>query len=222
MRSSTISGSVRARLPRSSKPNPDAEFAPRGFASGLIAGVDEAGRGPLAGPVVASAVILYPDRLPAGLRDSKLLSAARRERLYELIMRDACAVGTALVSAHAIDSMNILEATMLAMAEAVGSLAIEPGCVLVDGTRAPHIEAPSASIVGGDRKCLSIAAASIVAKVTRDRFMERMDYIYPRYSFAAHKGYGTREHIDALRRFGPTRIHRLTFEPVAGMVRSGA
>jgi ribonuclease HII len=196
------------------------EFAPREFSSGLIAGVDEAGRGPLAGPVVASAVILSPEAIPEGIKDSKQLSPRRREELYHMILREALAVGTGVVSAPAIDFMNILEATMLAMAEAVNSLSAQPGFVLVDGTGAPMTGIPAASVVGGDRKCVSIAAASIVAKVTRDAFMERMDSFYPRYSFRTHKGYGTREHIDAIRRFGPTRLHRFSFEPVRGMVKN--
>ncbi len=226
MRSSTISGTGRARRPRLSHgsrftrhfEHPDKGFAPRGFSSGLIAGVDEAGRGPLAGPVVASAVILAPERLPVGIKDSKQLSPGRRDDLYRVIMREALAVGTGVVSAHAIDSMNILEATMLAMTEAVRSLAVQPDVVLIDGTRVPDIGIPAASVIGGDRKCVSIAAASIVAKVTRDAFMERMDSIYPRYRFRVHKGYGTREHIDALHLYGPTRLHRYSFEPVRGMV----
>lgn len=222
MRSSTISGRERARRPRSNSIHPDARFAPRGLAPRLIAGVDEAGRGPLAGPVVASAVILDPGRVPEGIKDSKQLSAATRHRLYDAIMREARAVGTGVVSAPAIDSMNILEATMLAMAEAVGSLAIRPDCVLIDGPSLPWLDVPAVGIKGGDRKCLSIAAASIVAKVTRDRFMERMDSIYPRYLFGIHKGYGTRAHMDALSRYGPTRLHRFSFEPVASIINSRA
>jgi ribonuclease HII len=188
----------------------------------LIAGVDEAGRGPLAGPVVASAVILNPGRIPEGIKDSKQLGPARRDRLYRAIMDEALAVGTGVVSATAIDFMNILEATMLAMAEAVRSLAEQPGFVLVDGNGVPEIAVPAGSVIGGDRQCVSIAAASIVAKVTRDKFMERMDSFYPRYRFGAHKGYGTREHIDAIRRYGPTRFHRFSFEPVKGIVRKRA
>jgi len=198
------------------------EFAPREFSSGLIAGVDEAGRGPLAGPVVASAVILSPERIPLGIKDSKQLSPGRREEIYLAIMREALAVGTGVVSAPAIDFMNILEATMLAMAEAISSLEDQPGFVLVDGTGVPDVDLPAASVIGGDRKCVSIAAASIIAKVTRDRFMERMDSFYPRYGFRLHKGYGTRQHIDAIRRYGPTRLHRFSFEPVRGMVRNCA
>jgi ribonuclease HII len=163
-------------------------------------------------------VILDPGRIPEGIRDSKQLSAASRYRLYDLIMRDAVAVGTGMVSAPAIDSINILEATMLAMEEAAFSLPFSPDLILVDGTRAPDLDVPSASVIGGDRKYVSIAAASIVAKVLRDRFMDRMDCIYPRYRFRFHKGYGTREHIEALRLYGPTRLHRYTFEPVRGMV----
>lgn len=230
MRSSTISGIERARRPRSKRnsrltqisEHPDQGFAPREFSSGLIAGVDEAGRGPLAGPVVASAVVLSSERIPEGIKDSKQLSPGRREELYRAIMNEALAVGTGVVSAPAIDFMNILEATMLAMAEAVRSLAEQPGFVLVDGTGVPDIAVPAASVIGGDRRCVSIAAASIVAKVTRDKFMEHMDSFYPRYRFRVHKGYGTREHIDAIRRYGPTRLHRFSFEPVKGMVRNRA
>jgi ribonuclease HII len=182
--------------------------------------VDEAGRGPLAGPVVASAVILSPENIPEGIRDSKRLSPRRRERLYRAIMDEALAVGTGVVSAAAIDFMNILEATMLAMAEAVKLLAEQPGFVLIDGTGVPDIDLPAESVIGGDGKCVSIAAASIVAKVTRDAYMERMDLFHPRYGFRLHKGYGTRQHIDAIRRHGPTRFHRLSFEPLRGMVRN--
>jgi len=230
VRSSTISGIERVRRPRSRRGSqftrclihPDKEFAPCEFSSGLIAGVDEAGRGPLAGPVVASAVILAPGRIPAGIKDSKQLSPGRRDDICRLIMREALAVGTGVVSARAIDSMNILEATMLAMAEAVRSLAAQPAFVLIDGTGVPDMDIPAAGVIGGDCKCVSIAAASIVAKVTRDAFMERMDSVYPRYRFRIHKGYGTRGHIDALHRYGPTRLHRFSFEPVRGMVRDRA
>jgi ribonuclease HII len=167
-------------------------------------------------------VILSPERIPEGIKDSKQLGPARRERLYRAIMEEALAVGTGVVSAAAIDFMNILEATMLAMAEAVKSLREQPGFVLIDGTGVPEIGVPAESIIGGDRKCVSIAAASIVAKVTRDAFMKRMDSYHPRYGFGVHKGYGTRQHIDAIRKYGPTRFHRFTFEPVRGMLRNRA
>ena len=184
----------------------------------LIAGVDEAGRGPLAGPVVACAVILRADRIPPGIADSKQLSPQRRAYLYEAIRRDAIAIGTGVVPARGIDRMNILRATMVAMSQAVKGLNVDPECIMVDGNRLPEFDIPAIAVVGGDRRCISIAAASIIAKVTRDRFMDRMDTIYPRYRFKANKGYGTRDHIEALRRHGPTRVHRYSFEPVAEMV----
>jgi ribonuclease HII len=184
----------------------------------LIAGVDEAGRGPLAGPVVASAVILRPDRVPAGIQDSKQLGSGARSRLFEAILKDAVAVAVGVVSARTIDRMNILQATMLAMTRALGSLAVEPECVLVDGNRLPELDIPAIAMVGGDRRSVSIAAASIVAKVMRDRFMERLDTVYPRYDLGRNKGYGTRAHIEALAKFGPTRVHRYSFQPVAGMM----
>jgi ribonuclease HII len=226
VRSFSISGRERVKLHRSSKSrlrtypaellNIEDRLIQRGVR--LIAGVDEAGRGPLAGPVVACAVILRPERVPPGIRDSKQLSPDERTYLCEAIRRDAIAVGTGVIQARGIDRINILQATMLAMTRAVRDLDVEPECVMVDGNRLPDLGIPVIGLVGGDRRCLSIGAASIVAKVTRDRFMERMDAIYPRYRFRLNKGYGTRDHLDALKKYGPTRVHRYSFEPVAGIV----
>jgi ribonuclease HII len=181
-----------------------------------IAGVDEAGRGPLAGPVVAGAVILRPDRVPLGIKDSKKLSPRQRSRLSEEIRQTAISVGIGIVSAGAIDRINILQATRWAMTEALRSLKAEYQCVIVDGRKAlPEARVPVIGMVKGDMRCISVAAASIVAKVARDRLMDHMDLLYPRYRFSDHKGYGTKAHVEALRRFGPTRIHRLSFEPVS-------
>jgi ribonuclease HII len=181
---------------------------------GRIAGVDEAGRGPLAGPVVASAVILRQDDIPEGIRDSKQLTANQRERLYREIRKRALSVGIGIVSAQAIDRINILQATRWAMSEALQSLKSGCDCVIVDGRVLPDTGMPAIGIIKGDSRCVSVAAASIVAKVTRDRLMDRMHLLYPRYSFRRNKGYGTRAHVEALKRCGPTRIHRLSFEPV--------
>jgi ribonuclease HII len=180
----------------------------------LIAGVDEAGRGPLAGPVVASAVILKPDHVPCGIRDSKQLTPRRRESLYEEIRSSAVSIGIGIVSARAIDRVNILEASLWAMTEAVQSLRVRCDCAIVDGNSLPDLPIPVIAVVKGDSRCISVAAASIVAKVTRDRLMECMDVLYPRYYFRSNKGYGTRYHLEALRKYGPTRIHRVSFEPV--------
>jgi ribonuclease HII len=179
-----------------------------------IAGVDEAGRGPLAGPVVASAVVLRQDDIPDGIRDSKKLTANQRECLYWEITLRALSVGIGIVSAQAIDRINILQATRWAMLEAVQSLKSGCDCAIVDGNVLPDTEMPAIGIVKGDSRCVSVAAASIVAKVTRDRLMDHMHTLYPRYSFRCNKGYGTRAHMEALRRYGPTRIHRLSFGPV--------
>jgi ribonuclease HII len=180
-----------------------------------VAGVDEAGRGPLAGPVVVSAVVMDPDRAPRGLADSKLLSPEDREYLYEKILDRAQAVSLGIASARMIDRLNILEATRWAMARAIDRLEEPLDCVLVDGNSVPDVDLPAAAVVGGDGMIRSVAAASIVAKVTRDRLMKRMDSLFPRYFFKYNKGYGTPEHLRALRAHGPTRIHRFSFEPVA-------
>jgi len=185
--------------------------------AGLVAGVDEAGRGPLAGPVVAAAVILDREQVPDGIADSKALSAGQREVLYEAIMATS-RVGVAMADVARIDRDNILNATLWAMAEAVARLA-EPACLcLVDGNRAPALAVPARTVIGGDASCMSIAAASIIAKVTRDRLMAQLDEAFPGYGFARHKGYGTREHIEALRRLGPCRHHRTSFAPVRELI----
>jgi ribonuclease HII len=182
---------------------------------GLLAGVDEAGRGPLAGPVVAAAVILDDSKRIFGLADSKVLTPLARERLYDKIRDKAlcCAVGSATV--QEIDTLNILHATMLAMRRAVEGLRLKPAKVLVDGNRLPTLDVLSEAIVGGDAKVKSISAASIIAKVTRDRLLAQLHEEFPYYGFAAHKGYGTPEHLEALRVHGPCIHHRRFFGPVA-------
>lgn len=182
---------------------------------GLMAGVDEAGRGPLAGPVVAAAVILDDGKRIRGLADSKQLTALQRDKLFDTIREKAlcCAVGVA--SVREIDEINILHATMLAMKRAVEGLRLKPVKVLVDGNRLPHLDVLSEAIVGGDAKVKSISAASIVAKVTRDRMLAELHEEFPQYGFAAHKGYGTPEHLEALRTHGPCVHHRRHFAPVA-------
>lgn len=182
---------------------------------GLLAGVDEAGRGPLAGPVVAAAVIL-DDRHPIrGLADSKKLSAARREALFDEIRAKALCCSVAQACVAEIDSLNILQATMLAMKRAVEGLRLMPGKVLVDGNRLPPINVLAEAIVKGDDKVPAISAASILAKVTRDRLLLELDAVHPGYGFAKHKGYGTADHLAALQRLGPTEHHRRSFAPVA-------
>lgn len=178
----------------------------------LICGVDEAGRGPLAGPVCAAAVILPPDLELEGLNDSKKLSEKRREALYPLICEQALAYGIAFASEQEIDELNILQATFLAMRRAVGQLGQKPDLALVDGNREPDFgDIPVRTIIKGDSRSANIAAASILAKVTRDCFMLEQDAVYPQYGFAVHKGYGTQKHYAALREFGPCPIHRRSF-----------
>ena len=178
---------------------------------GLLAGVDEAGRGALAGPVVAAAVICDSDEDLSGVRDSKLLSEKTRERLFGLICEKSLAWGVGIVDADRIDRINILKATLEAMREAVNSLDPVPNLVLVDGKQLPRIEMPAEAVKGGDRRSFSIAAASIVAKVTRDRIMRERAMEYPDYGFRRNKGYATREHIQAIREGGLTAFHRRTF-----------
>ncbi len=182
---------------------------------GLIAGVDEAGRGPLAGPVVAAAVILDERQPIAGLADSKQLSAARRERLFDQIRARAlcCAIGSA--SVQEIDALNILQATLLAMRRAVDGLRLIPRKVLVDGNRLPVLQVRAEAVVGGDALVPAISAASIVAKVQRDRWCVELHERYPDYGFDVHKGYGTPRHLAALRQFGACPEHRRSFAPVA-------
>lgn len=184
--------------------------------AGPVAGVDEAGRGPLAGPVVAAAVILDPDCIPDGIDDSKALTAIRRARLHDELL--GCArIGIGIASVEEIDRLNILWASMLAMRRAVDALPHAPLMVLVDGNRCPDWPHASQAVIGGDAKCLSIAAASIVAKHVRDAMMVEADAAHPGYGWASNKGYGSRAHLDALRRLGPTPLHRRSFAPVAQM-----
>lgn len=180
----------------------------------LVAGVDEAGRGPLCGPVVAAAVILDPRQPIEGLRDSKKLSAARRAALYEEICAKSLAWSTGRAEAAEIDQINILQATFLAMQRAISTLSVVPEKVYVDGNVCPKIELPCIAVVGGDDSMPAIAAASIVAKVTRDRAMVALDQTYPHYGIAQHKGYPTPAHLEALARYGPAVIHRRSFAPV--------
>ncbi len=182
---------------------------------GLMAGVDEAGRGPLAGPVVAAAVILDDSKRIRGLADSKILTPLQRDKLYDLIREKSlcCAIGEA--SVEEIDTLNILHATMLAMKRAVEGLRLKPVKVLVDGNRLPSIDVLAEAVIGGDATIKSISAASILAKVHRDRLCRQLDEEFPHYGFAAHKGYGTPEHLAALARHGPCPAHRRSFAPVA-------
>lgn len=181
--------------------------------SGLVAGVDEAGRGPWAGPVVAAAVILAPDDIPVGIADSKQLSEAERVGAYHAIMSSAL-VGVGVGDVGRIDRDNILQATFWAMQEAVSALPKPPAAVLVDGNRAPAFGCPTACVVKGDARCLSIAAASIVAKVTRDAMMVALDDAFPDFGFGRHKGYGTAQHRRALDAHGVTVHHRRSFKPI--------
>jgi ribonuclease HII len=181
----------------------------------LVAGVDEAGRGPLAGPVVASAVILPPRIRLSGVNDSKQLTAAAREAAYEVVVRKALAWAVAAVEVERIDCINILRATHEAMAAALQALDPAPDGALVDGLPVQGLPCPHQALVDGDALCTSIAAASIIAKVTRDRLMCELDARYPGYGLAQHKGYGTREHLRALRELGPSPCHRRSFRPVA-------
>ncbi len=180
----------------------------------FIAGVDEAGRGPLAGPVVAAAVILHRDTPIAGVDDSKKLSESRRESLYGEIVQNAAGYGIGIVDRETIDRINILRASLEAMRLAVVNLPIEPDFLLIDGLYAPDTDFPSEAVPHGDSLSLSIAAASIIAKVTRDRIMRKLDRMYPQYGFNRNKGYPTPQHLAALDEFGPCEIHRRSFGPV--------
>lgn len=181
---------------------PDREF---------IGGIDEVGRGPLAGPVVAACVILPKDCKLLYINDSKQLSEKKREELYDRIMEEAVAVGIGSVSHEEIDRINILQATFCAMREAIAQLSVQPDQLLVDAVHIPGIAIPQRGIIKGDANSISIAAASIIAKVTRDRYMAEMDARYPGYGFASNKGYGSAEHIAAIRELGPCEIHRRSF-----------
>lgn len=203
-------------------------FENKGYIQGFkhVAGIDEVGRGPLAGPVVAAAVVLRPEYSHPDIKDSKLLSVKQRQTLAPLIQENAadCAIG--VVGADEIDRLNIQQASLLAMVKALASLGLKPDYMLIDGNQSipaalfrmagfsAGIKTYQKTIIKGDRLCLSIAAASIVAKVARDAIMLEYDKLYPQYGFAEHKGYGCEEHLDALRRYGPSPIHRRTFRPV--------
>lgn len=182
---------------------------------GLVAGVDEAGRGPLAGPVVAAAVILDDHKPIKGLADSKKLTALRREKLFDEIRAKALCCSVALATVEEIDRLNILQATMLAMQRAVKGLRLKPAKVLVDGNRLPVLDVVAEAIVSGDARVPAISAASILAKVTRDRMLDELHDQHPLYGFDRHKGYGTAQHLAALREHGPLPAHRRSFAPVA-------
>jgi ribonuclease HII len=182
---------------------------------GLVAGVDEAGRGPLAGPVVAAAVILHPAKTIDGLADSKVLSAAKRERLYDVIVALSACHSIAEASVEEIDGLNILQATMLAMQRAIRGLRLTPAKVQIDGNHLPVLPMPAEALVGGDAYEPAISAASILAKVHRDRLCQELDLRYPSYGFARHKGYPTPAHLAALQKIGPCPEHRRSFAPVA-------
>ncbi|MFA5318243.1 MAG: ribonuclease HII [Patescibacteria group bacterium] len=190
----------------------------------LIAGIDEAGRGPLAGPVAAAAVIFDFNEVPEKLKtiaDSKKLTANKRGELYNIIMQKALAVGVGLCDHVTIDRINILQATFLAMKKALGGLKHAPNIILLDGQLPlPNYSSPQEAIINGDNLIFSIAAASIIAKVTRDRIMEDMHKKYPNYFFNKHKGYGTKLHINALKLYGPCEIHRRSFKPVKSLISS--
>lgn len=176
-----------------------------------VTGVDEAGRGPLAGPVYAAAVILPPGLVIEGLNDSKKLTEKKREALFDVIREKALAYAVAFATGREIDALNILNATYLAMNRAIAGLSVTPDICIIDGNRARGIETHNITLVGGDGKSANVAAASILAKVSRDRFMREMAEKYPGYGFEKHKGYGTREHYAAIRALGPTEIHRVSF-----------
>ena len=198
---------------------PDFSFELAAIKNGhtLISGIDEAGRGPWAGPVVATAVILDRSNIPAGLNDSKKLTHEKREALFDPIINSSH-VGIGIVSAAEIDAINILQATYLAMKRAVQNLKTKPTLALVDGNRAPPLTCKVETIIKGDAKSLSIAAASIIAKVTRDRMMIEMEKQFPGYDFALHKGYGTAKHASALALLGPCIEHRKSFAPIKALL----
>lgn len=179
----------------------------------LIAGVDEVGRGPLAGPVVCAAVILKEDYENDKINDSKKLTEKKREELYDVIMGEALSVGIGISSEDVIDEINILQATKKAMTEAIKNLDIKPEHVLIDAVKLEDLDIPQTSIIKGDAKSISIAASSIIAKVTRDRMMVELDKKHPEYDFKNNKGYGTKKHIDAIRKYGIIKEHRKTFAP---------
>jgi ribonuclease HII len=196
-----------------SLPTFELEAAELQLHGGPVAGVDEAGRGPLAGPVVAAAVILDPKHIPDGINDSKVLDEEKRETLYGRIKATSI-VGVGIADVKRIDRDNILAATLWAMAQAIAQLSVTPKLAAIDGNRAPKLNCPARTIIKGDARCLSIAAASIIAKVTRDRIMISLSTKLPGYGFERHKGYGTAEHHDAIKRLGVTPHHRRSFRAV--------
>lgn len=213
-----MKGSALPRFPNLDHEN---ELKSQGYE--FIAGIDEVGRGALAGPVVAGAVILpHTPNLPwlELVRDSKQLDSRKRESFFELITKEAVAVGIGIVPSQVIDSINILKATKLAMMQAVEKLSKQPRFLLIDRVTLSQCPLPQRGITRGDKLCLSIACASIIAKVTRDRMMEEFDHIYPGYGFAQHKGYGTGTHLSCLRKLGPSPIHRRYFAPVRNIITS--
>ena len=177
----------------------------------IICGVDEAGRGPLAGPVVACAIIMKEDFIIPEVNDSKKLTEKKREALYDVILENALSCSVAFVHEKEIDEINILNATMKAMETAINGLKVKPDLALIDGNQNRGITSSNRTVVKGDAKSYNIAAASIIAKVSRDRFIIKMDELYPEYGFKKHKGYGTKEHMDAIRKYGPCEIHRRSF-----------
>ena len=208
--------------PRKTKPPPGPDMLLEAACPSPVCGVDEAGRGPWAGPVSAAAVILRAGRAPAGLNDSKKLTAKARERLEAEIKQVAVAWCVAFASVEEIETLNILHASGLAMRRAVAGLAIRPAFALIDGNYAFDVGAPVKTVVGGDGLSCSIAAASILAKTARDRLMAEMDLAYPGYGFADHKGYGAPAHMQALRRLGPCPIHRMSWAPLRALTAQGA
>ena len=203
-----------------SQPSLDHEDELKSQGYELIAGIDEVGRGALVGPVVAGAVVLPGGYQPwfKLVRDSKELGPKQRERLFNLIDQEAIAVGVGIVSHQVIDTVNILQATKLAMMQAIGKLSEQPQFLLIDGLILSQCSIPQKRIIKGDKLCLSIACASIIAKVTRDHIMEELDKVYPGYDLARHKGYATEKHIFRLKQLGPSPIHRLSFSPVRNLV----
>ena len=177
----------------------------------IIAGVDEAGRGPLAGPVYACAIIMREDNIIDAVNDSKKLSEKKREELYDVILENAIACSICAIDEKTIDEINILNATMLAMEKAINGLSVKPDIVLIDGNQNRNITSKNRTVIKGDSLSYNIAAASIIAKVSRDRYIREMAEIYPEYGFEKHKGYGTKDHMDILRKIGPCEIHRRTF-----------
>ena len=188
----------------------DKEFFEKGVK--YIAGIDEAGRGPLAGPVVVACVVLPENSMIEGVNDSKKISEAKREKLYDTLIQEAISYGVGIIYQDEIDEINILQATKKGVTEAIKQMEIKPNIIMVDALNGiDTMGIPYKSIIKGDAKCYSIAAASIIAKVTRDRIMREWDKVYPEYGFASHKGYGTAKHIAAIKEFGPCPIHRKTF-----------